>query len=139
MYSCVHLIIAFDFRFFQYAFACALSSIVAGTIAERTKMMAYLCYSIFLCGKCYFLAMHHSSESALTKTCLISCFTSRICLSSLRPRFLVIERLPLCFCRRTSLGIWCNRFCWFWACTHVWWRSSTRDGHHSGSQTRQIL
>lgn len=39
------------FRFFQYTFACALSSIVAGTIAERTKMMAYLCYSIFLCGK----------------------------------------------------------------------------------------
>lgn len=38
-------------RFFQYTFACALSSIVAGTIAERTKMTAYLCYSIFLGGK----------------------------------------------------------------------------------------
>lgn len=45
-------------RFFQYAFACALSSIVAGTIAERTKMMAYLCYSIFLCGFVYPVCAH---------------------------------------------------------------------------------
>jgi Amt family ammonium transporter len=69
--------------FFQFAFACALSSIVAGklrnvarisclashvnsagcldsnssislgTIAERTKMMAYLMYSVFLVGFVY--------------------------------------------------------------------------------------
>lgn len=45
-------------RFFQYTFACALSSIVAGTIAERTKMMAYLCYSIFLCGFVYPVCAH---------------------------------------------------------------------------------
>lgn len=39
--------------FFQFAFACALSSIVAGTIAERTKMTAYLLYSVFLVGFAY--------------------------------------------------------------------------------------
>lgn len=39
--------------FFQFAFACALSSIVAGTIAERTKMTAYLLYSVFLTGFVY--------------------------------------------------------------------------------------
>jgi Amt family ammonium transporter len=47
-----------EFWFFQYTFACALSSIVAGTIAERTKMMAYLCYSIFLCGFVYPVCAH---------------------------------------------------------------------------------
>lgn len=44
--------------FFQFAFACALSSIVAGTIAERCKMTAYLCYSIFLCGFIYPVCAH---------------------------------------------------------------------------------
>jgi len=34
--------INYSFFFFQWAFASALSSIVAGTIAERTKMIAYL-------------------------------------------------------------------------------------------------
>ena len=46
------------YRFFQFAFACALSSIVAGTIAERCKMAAYLCYSIFLCGFVYPVCAH---------------------------------------------------------------------------------
>lgn len=44
--------------FFQFAFACALSSIVAGTIAERCKMTAYLCYSVFLCGFVYPVCAH---------------------------------------------------------------------------------
>ena len=56
-------------RFFQYTFACALSSIVAGTIAERTKMMAYLCYSIFLCGKnsiaYYYVILEHNVNNLL--------------------------------------------------------------------------
>lgn len=43
----------YEFWFFQFAFACALSSIVAGTIAERTKMAAYLVYSMFLVGLVY--------------------------------------------------------------------------------------
>lgn len=47
-----------EFWFFQFAFACALSSIVAGTIAERCKMTAYLCYSIFLCGFVYPVCAH---------------------------------------------------------------------------------
>jgi Ammonium Transporter Family len=45
--------IRFENWFFQFAFACALSSIVAGTIAERTQMKAYLLYSVFLSGFVY--------------------------------------------------------------------------------------
>jgi len=44
--------------FFQFAFACALSSIVAGTIAERCKMSAYLFYSTFLAGFVYPVVAH---------------------------------------------------------------------------------
>jgi len=44
--------------FFQFAFACALSSIVAGSIAERCKMSAYLCYSVFLCSFVYPVCAH---------------------------------------------------------------------------------
>ena len=32
-----------EFWFFQFAFACAISSIVAGTIAERCQMMVSVC------------------------------------------------------------------------------------------------
>jgi Amt family ammonium transporter len=39
--------------FFQFGFAAATSSIVAGTIAERTQMKAYLMYSTFLVGFVY--------------------------------------------------------------------------------------
>ena len=35
-----------------------MSSIVAGAIAERTKMEAYLTYSIFLCGFVYPVCAH---------------------------------------------------------------------------------
>jgi ammonium transporter, Amt family len=45
--------VSYEFWFFQFAFACALSSIVAGTIAERTQMKAYLMYSAFLVGFVY--------------------------------------------------------------------------------------
>ncbi|VEU44452.1 unnamed protein product [Pseudo-nitzschia multistriata] len=44
--------------FFQFAFACALSSIVAGTIAERTQMKGYLFYSFFLVGFAYPIVAH---------------------------------------------------------------------------------
>jgi Amt family ammonium transporter len=50
----------FAFWFFQFAFACALSSIVAGTIAERCKMTAYLFFSPFLVGFVYpVVSMRH--------------------------------------------------------------------------------
>ena len=44
--------------FFQFAFTCALSSIVAGTIAERCKMTAYLFYSTFLAAFLYPVVAH---------------------------------------------------------------------------------
>lgn len=50
--------IRFENWFFQFAFACALSSIVAGTIAERTQMKAYLLYSVFLVGFVYPVVAH---------------------------------------------------------------------------------
>ena len=50
--------IQFESWFFQFAFACALSSIVAGTIAERTQMKAYLLYSVFLAGFVYPVVAH---------------------------------------------------------------------------------
>jgi len=50
--------IQYEMFFFQFAFACALSSIVAGTIAERCKMTAYLGYSTFLVGFVYPILAH---------------------------------------------------------------------------------
>jgi Amt family ammonium transporter len=41
-----------EFWFFQFAFACALSSIVAGTIAERCQMMVSLFIIIII--HCFF-------------------------------------------------------------------------------------
>lgn len=46
------------FYFFQYTFTAASVTIVAGTLAERCQMTAYLCYSFFLTGFIYPVVAH---------------------------------------------------------------------------------
>lgn len=41
------------FWFFKYAFSATSVTIVAGALAERSKMLAYVCYSLFVTGLVY--------------------------------------------------------------------------------------
>jgi Amt family ammonium transporter len=47
-----------SFWFFQYAFSATSVTIVAGTLAERCQMTAYLCYSMILAGFIYPVVAH---------------------------------------------------------------------------------
>jgi Amt family ammonium transporter len=46
------------FWLFQYAFSAASATIIAGTLAERCQMTAYLCYSVMLVGWVYPIILH---------------------------------------------------------------------------------
>lgn len=48
----------YAFFLFQYAFSAASATIVAGTLAERCQMAAYLCYSVMLTGWVYPVIVH---------------------------------------------------------------------------------
>lgn len=48
----------YAFFLFQYAFSAASATIVAGTLAERCQMSAYLCYSLVLAGFVYPVIVH---------------------------------------------------------------------------------
>jgi len=48
----------YSFWLFQYAFSAASATIIAGTLAERCQMVAYLCYSVLLAGWVYPIIVH---------------------------------------------------------------------------------
>jgi len=58
----------YAFWMFEYAFSAASATIVAGTLAERCQMAAYLCYSLVLAGFVYPIVSHAiwSSHGFLT-------------------------------------------------------------------------
>lgn len=59
-----------SFWFFQYTFSATSVTIVAGTLAERCQMAAYLCYSVVVAGFIYPVVAHAvwSNSGVLSNT-----------------------------------------------------------------------
>lgn len=114
-----------EFWFFQYAFACALSSIVAGTIAERCQMaVSPLSYN-FLQRSCLDELLHHmlhydyNVSSLVVATAHLNLSLSlgvpllqhlfmRNCLPHLCSCILVSQWISFGICCRTALGDRCD-------------------------------
>lgn len=62
-----------SFWFFEYAFSATSVTIVAGTLAERCQMAAYLCYSVFLAGLVYPVVNTNRSVFFDMLWCPLSC------------------------------------------------------------------
>ena len=58
------------FWFFQFTFSATSVTIVAGTLAERCQMTAYMCYSLVLAGFVYPVVAHNvwSNNGFLSQT-----------------------------------------------------------------------
>ncbi len=87
--------VSYEFWFFQFAFACALSSIVAGTIAERTQMKAYLMFSFFLVGFVYPVVSYVSVIFCVSRL-LLSFVTDQYVAALFRSRTLSGPTMAFC-------------------------------------------
>jgi hypothetical protein len=129
--------------FFQFAFACALSSIVAGTIAERTQMTAYLLYSVFLVGFVYPVVSSSFASFKVSRRVVFYSYAHSLLFFDLIfvgcPCLLVSPWISFQHCHRQALGLWCYRSSWLWPCPYDWRCYCLGRCHHFGTSLGTIL